>query len=169
MWCAQPVLNSMTDKTSRLCRVAATCAALLVATGAAAEKQHPLTDTGTFRAAFSASFDGFDICGDGASGRLYRKALTEKVEHCPFTADAKSAFLQWSADTEKRAAADAQRYIAEHDKLPERLDRKKLNCRTERETSAYQKTVELLAQYAKGEIGFDAVVPDACDLKTPLP
>jgi hypothetical protein len=165
MWGADPVLKSMTDKTPRLCRLAVTLAALLMTVGAAAEKPHALTNTGTFRAAFDASFYGFDICGDAASGQLYRKALTEKVDHCPFTADAKAGFQQWSANAGTRATADVQRYIAEHDKLPERLDQKKLNCRMERETPTYQKTVALLAQYAKGEVGFDMVVPDACDVK----
>lgn len=159
----------MRDKRMRGYRLAATLAALLISTGAAAEKPKALTDTGTFRAAYGSSFYGFDICGDAATGQLYRKALAEKVEHCPFTADAKAGFQQWRVDADRHVTADIQRYIAEHDKLPERLDQKKTNCRTERETPAYQKTIALLAQYAKGEVGFDAVVPDACDVKAGAP
>jgi hypothetical protein len=169
MWGAEPVTNSMTNKTLRACRLAATLAVVSIASGASAKNTPALTDTGTFRAAFSAAFYGFDICGDAADGAIYRKALIEKVDHCPFTPDAKASFRQWSADTGKRATADIQRYIAEHDKLPERLDPKKLNCRKERETPAYQETITLLARYAKGEVGFDAVVPDACDAKAGTP
>jgi len=115
------------------------------------------------------SYYGFDVCGDAANGQLYRKALTEKFEHCPFTAAAKADFRQWSAATDAKATADIKRYIAEHDKLPESLDGKKMTCRQEQATPAYQKTVALLAGYAKGEVKFDAVVPDPCDTKAGAP
>jgi hypothetical protein len=169
MWGAEPVTNSMTDKTLRACRLAATLAALLITSGASAKSTSALTDTATFRAAYSASFYGFDICGAATDGEIYRKALIEKVGRCPFTPDAQTSFRQWSTDTAKRTTADVQRYIAEHDKLPERLDPKKLTCRKVRETPAFQETVTLLARYAKGEVGFDAVVPDACDKKAGTP
>jgi hypothetical protein len=159
----------MTDKRMRGRGIAATLIALTVAAGAAAEKPQMLADTGTFRAAFESSFYGFDICGDTATGALYRKALIEKVDHCPFTADAKAGYRRWSTDTETRKTAETQRYIAEHDKLPERLDRWKLNCRTERDNPVYQTTVALLAGYGKGEVGYNAVVPDACDAKAGAP
>lgn len=149
----------------RLLYLAASLSAVCLATALAAEKPGSLTDTGTFRAAFSGSFYGFDVCGEAAAGKLYRKALAEKVERCPFTADAKATFRQWTVANEARGTADVQRYIAEHDKLPERLDPKKLNCRTEHESPAYQKIVGLLEQYAQGKVGAEAVVPDACDFQ----
>jgi hypothetical protein len=148
--------------------LAATLAALSVS-AFAADKSAALTDTATFRAAFSASFYGFDVCGDTADGRLYRKALIEKVDHCPFTKDAKAAFHGWAAGAEAQGASDVQRYIAEHDKLPERLDRMKLNCRAEQTNTDYQKTVKLLGEYASGKAVFDSVVPDACDAKAGTP
>jgi hypothetical protein len=143
--------------------------AALSASALAADKPPALTDTATFRAAFRASFYGFDICGDAGNGRLYRKALTEKVDHCPFTGDAKASFHAWAAGAEPRGAADVQLYIAEHDKLPERLDRMKLNCRTEQTSPAYQETMKLLGDYARGDARFDAVVPDPCDAKAAKP
>jgi hypothetical protein len=139
--------------------------AVSAAFGATAKPAESLTDTTAFQAAFQGSFDGFDVCGDAATGQLYRNALAEKVGHCPFTENARIEFKSWATDTEARMTANVKRYIAEHDKLPENLDRKRLACRKEKETPAYQKTIALLADYAKGEVGFDAVVPDACDVK----
>jgi hypothetical protein len=148
--------------------LAATLAALSVSALAADRPAAP-TDTATFRAAFSASFYGFDVCGDAANGRLYRKAIIEKVDHCPFTRDAKAAFHDWAGGAEAHSASDVQRYIAEHDKLPERLDRMKLNCRTEQVSPGYQQTVKLLGDYANSKADFDSVVPDACDVPTGKP
>jgi hypothetical protein len=122
-----------------------------------------LTDTSRFRAAFQGSFYGFDVCGDTANGKLYRKALSEKVQHCPFTKDAKGAFSAWAATAETQGSADIQRYIAEHDKLPPRLDRRKANCAAEQQNDAYQQALAMLAKYAAGQAKADAVVPDACD------
>jgi hypothetical protein len=141
--------------------------AMVVLTAAA--EQPTLTSTETFRQAYSMSFYGFDLCATDDLGLSYRKALREKVEHCPFTTDAKAAFRQWADDADKSAPAGIQRYIAEHDKLPESLDEKRVVCRKEKETPAYQQTVALLAQYAKGEVKYDAVVPDACDTKAGAP
>jgi hypothetical protein len=143
--------------------------AALLAGGARADKPGEIGDNNAFRVAFGMSYYGFDVCGDATNGQLYRKALTEKFEHCPFTAAAKADFRQWSVLTDAKATADVKRYIAEHDKLPESLDGKKMSCRKEQATPAYQKTITLLAQYAKGEVKYDAVVPDPCDTKAGAP
>jgi hypothetical protein len=147
----------------------ATIALSLLAGSALADKPAILTDANAFRTAFGQSFFAFDLCGDAASGALYRKALAEKVEHCPFAPEARAGFRQWAAATDAKGADQVQRYIAEHDKLPESLDPKRKNCRTEKDSPAYQKTIALLAQYAKGEVKYDVVVPDACDTKAGAP
>ena len=135
----------------------------LLAGTAVADKPAPLTDTGTFRTAYSLSYFGFDLCGDAANGALYRRALADKVAHCPFTPEAKAGFREWAVATDADGPGRVQRYIAEHDKLPESLDPKRKNCRTEKDTPVYQKTIALLAQYGQGAVKYDAVVPDACD------
>jgi len=147
----------------------ATILAALLAGAAQAEKSGEVGDNNAFRVAFGISYYGFDVCGDAADGQLYRKALTEKFEHCPFTAAAKADFRQWSEATDAKATAEVKRYIAEHDRLPESLDEKRVACRQEQATPAYQKTIALLAGYAKGTVKFDAVVPDACDTKAGAP
>jgi hypothetical protein len=141
----------------------------LAAGSAVADKPAALTDTAAFRTAYDLSYFGFDLCGDTANGALYRRALAEKVEHCPFTAEAKATFRQWSTATDAGGPDRVKRYIAEHDKLPESLDPKRKNCRTEKDTPAFQKTMALLAQYANGQVAYDAVVPDACDTKAGAP
>ncbi|HEX4504083.1 MAG TPA: hypothetical protein VH722_00020 [Alphaproteobacteria bacterium] len=141
----------------------------LLAGGASADKPATLTDTNAFRTAYGLSYFGFDLCGDDPNGALYRKALAEKIEHCPFTPGAKAGFRQWAADTDTKGADQVKRYIAEHDKLPESLDPKRKNCRTQKDTPAYQKTIALLIRYAKGEVRYDTVVPDACDTKAGAP
>ena len=146
-------------------RYAWATALCLIAGAAWADKPASLTDTGTFRYAYGLSYFGFDLCGDAADGALYRKALAEKVEHCPFTPEAKAGFHQFATDTDAYGPDSVQRYNAEHDKLPESLDPRRKNCRTQKDTPAYQKTIALLAQYAKGEVKYDAVVPDTCDTK----
>jgi hypothetical protein len=124
-----------------------------------------LTNTEAFQGAFAQSFKAFDGCGDPANGALYRKALTEKVESCPFTPDAKAAFRQWTQTETPKATADLQRYVAEHDKLPPSLDAMKVRCTAQQRTPVYQATLALMGRYAKGEVKFDAVVPDRCDIK----
>jgi hypothetical protein len=153
---------------SRHACVAIALAALLAANALAGTPAAP-AEGDAFRLAYRMSYYGFDVCGDSADGQLYRKAMIEKFDHCPFTPAAKTDFKQWSATTDAKSAAEVQRYIAEHDKLPASLDEKKMQCRQEQATPAYQKTVALLAQYAKGEVKFDAVVPDACDVKAGAP
>jgi hypothetical protein len=143
-------------------------AGLMFAATAVAETPS-LTSTDTFRKAYGMSFYGFDLCGRADMGQSYRKALREKVEHCPFTADAKAGFAQWTAKADASGPADVQRYATEHDKLPESLDEKRVACRKEKETPAYQKVITVLSQYASGEVKFDAVVPDACDTTAGAP
>jgi len=120
------------------------------------------TDTSRFKAAFQGSFYGFDVCGDSANGKLYRKALVDKVQHCPFTKDAKSDFADWAAGAEAKGTDEIRRYIAEHDKLPPRLDRRKQGCIAEQQNDAYKQTLAELAKYASGAAKAEAVVPDAC-------
>jgi hypothetical protein len=152
----------------RHCTWVAAALSLLAGT-ALADKPAVLTDTNTFRAAYEASYFGFDLCGDAANGALYRKALAEKVERCPFAPEAKSSFRQWATAADAKGPDQVKRYIAEHDRLPEGLDPRRKNCRTQKDTPAYQKTIALLAQYAEGEVKYDAVVPDACDTKAAGP
>ena len=52
------------------------------------------------------------MCGDAANGKLYRKALVDKVKRCPYTKDAKAAFSEWADTAETEGSAEIKRYIA---------------------------------------------------------
>ena len=104
----------------------ATIALNLLAGSALAEKPPMLTDTNAFRTAYGQSYFAFDLCGDAANGALYRKALAEKVEHCPFAPDAKAGFRQWAAATDADdiagwRAADAAFHAVHYSRAPQRL------------------------------------------------
>jgi len=149
-------------------RLALIVLAMSAAAGGASAA-NALTDTTRFQAAFQGSFFGFDVCGDTANGALYRKALLDKVAHCPFTKDAKTGFSAWAARAETQGSADIRRYIAEHDKLPPRLDRRKATCIAEQQSPAFQQVLAALGRYAAGAVKADAVVPDACDAAAKAP
>jgi hypothetical protein len=135
----------------------------LAITASASAETTKLTGTARFQAAFQGSFYGFDVCGDAANGKLYRKALVDKVKHCPYTKDAKAAFSEWAETAQTDGGAEIKRYIAEHEALPPRMDPRKANCMAEKQDVAYRQVLALLARYAKGETRADAVVPGACD------
>jgi hypothetical protein len=137
--------------------------AALAITASASAETTKLTGTARFQAAFQGSFYGFDACGDAANGKLYRKALVDKVKHCPYTQDTKAAFSEWADAAETEGSAEMKRYIAEHEILPPRMDPRKANCIAEKQDVAYRQILALLAQYAKGATRADAVVPGACD------
>ena len=123
-----------------------------------------LEDANAFQIAFGMSFYGFDECGDTAAGDLFRKALVEKFDHCPFSAEARRRFHRWADDQTASAVAAMQRYIADHGKLPEQLDGMKLTCAALQRTEKYKKTRDILERYSRGEINVDAIIPDRCDM-----
>ena len=137
--------------------------AALAITASASAETTKLTGTAKFQAAFQGSFYGFDVCGDAANGKLYRKALIDKVKRCPYTEDAKAAFSEWADTAETEGSAEITRYIAEHDNLPPRMDPRKRDCIAEKQDVAYRQVLALLAQYGKGATHADAIVPGACD------
>jgi hypothetical protein len=137
--------------------------AALAITASASAETTKLAGTARFQAAFQGSFYGFDVCGDAANGKLYRKALIDKVQRCPYTEDAKAAFSEWAGAAETEGSAEIKRYIAEHEILPPRMDARKANCIAEKQDVAYRQVLALLAQYAKGTTHADAIVPGACD------
>jgi hypothetical protein len=47
-----------------------------------------LERTDAFEVAYGMSFH-IDACGDATTGQLYRQALVEKFENCPFSAEAR--------------------------------------------------------------------------------
>ena len=76
---------------------AAALAVLALATASSADDQ--LTDPTPFEIAYGLSFYDYDACGDAAAGSILRHAIIEKLEHCPFSPQAKARFAAWRLET----------------------------------------------------------------------
>lgn len=130
---------------------------------AADEPAKPADATRAFETAYAASFYEFDACGDGLSGRTYRRALSDKVAHCPFPADVKQRFIQRAAAQRQKSAKALARLIEDNGGLPVRLDGMTRTCREQSETAEYQAIRARLDAFSAGKLGVDGVVPEACD------
>jgi hypothetical protein len=130
---------------------------------AADEPATPVDATQAFETAYAASFYEFDACGDGLSGRSYRRALSEKVAQCSFPADVKKRFVLRAAAQRQRSAKVMAKLIEDNGGLPVRLGGMTRTCREQSETPEYQAIRARLDGYSAGKIGVDGVVPAACD------
>jgi hypothetical protein len=124
--------------------------------------------TDTFQVAFGMSYYGFDWCGDRPLGELYRRALLEKFAQCPFTDEAKRRFSSWTANISARDKEAEKKFIAEHGKLPDRLDGMKQTCQEHRQSADYLKVRERLDRYARAEINVGDVI-FSCDTPAVIP
>ena len=133
------------------------------ALAAADEPAKPAAATQAFETAYAASFYEFDACGDGLSGRSYRRALSEKVAHCPFPADVKQRFVVRAAAQRQKSAKVMAKLIEDNGGLPVRLDGMTRTCREQSETPEYQAIRARLDAFSAGKLGVSGVVPAACD------
>ena len=146
-------------------------ATLVAMTSSNAQSPPPTTGPGgtdTFQVAFGMSYYGFDWCGDRPLGELYRRALLEKFAQCPFADEAKRRFNSWATDVSTRDQAAEKKFIAEHGKLPDRLDGMKETCQEHRQTAAYLEVRELLDRYAEGQANANDVI-SSCDTPAVIP
>jgi len=123
-----------------------------------------LEKSDAFEIAFGMSFYGFDACGDAAWGDIFRKALVEKFESCPFSAAAKERFRRRIANQTREAKTALDNYIKEHGKLPDRPEGMKMSCAEIKQTREYMSNHALLERYYRGEIDADEVVREGCDM-----
>lgn len=115
------------------------------------------------------TFYGYDACGDRRLGELYRAAILDKFDHCPFTDEAKRGFHSWASKTTQQSTDMLQSYVAEHGTLPDRPNGMRESCQEHRNTAAYEKAQRLLERYARGEMSADAFLTDPCDSKMGAP
>jgi hypothetical protein len=110
-----------------------------------------------------------DECGDPALGELYRKALTDKLNACPFDARARAQAIeaaQQDGAKEKAAIAD---YLKTHKTLPERLEGMNQSCKDMLLMPQINDLRAKLQRYAKGEISLSVALPDPCENFGPRP
>jgi hypothetical protein len=122
-----------------------------------------LEHTDALDTAYAASFYEFDACGDELAGRIYRRAVAEKLKQCPFSADAKRRFQACSAAHRQKSTEAMERLIEDHGGLPVRLDGMTRTCREQRDSVQYRQVRGLLDDYVAGKAGPDAVVAEPCD------
>jgi hypothetical protein len=122
-----------------------------------------------FEVGYGMSYYGFDACGDRWLGALFRKAVLEKFRSCPFTDAAVRKFEDWRADTDRKVEADLAAYLVEHGAFPERLDGMKMSCADAKRVPPYVELRDLLERYSRGEVSFDLIVRDKCDVQGGTP
>jgi hypothetical protein len=120
----------------------------------AEESAQPGENLGKFRLLYYFSFM-VDKCVDLASGETLRKAITDKLDQCPFSPATKDGFRHES-DSVRATAMSNIGY----------LERQGLKVCPDDEPDAaveYSKIRRTLGQYSKGEIGVNAVTWESCD------
>lgn len=129
----------------------------------------PQTDTSAFEYADALSFYGFDGCGDGLGGRLYRRALADKLAHCPFTPQARAHYAARAQAQQAKSGDVLRRMIEEHGGLPVKLDGMTRTCREQSDSPEYQRLRGLLDRYGRGEAPVEDVLPAPCDAASLAP
>jgi hypothetical protein len=134
-----------------------------------------LTDPTAFEVAYSLSFMAYDECGDGEAGRLFRRAVVERFEQCPFTPEAKARFQVFRLETLEHLASEyAQAWAQEVKPDPLRMggfnsDGTPASCEDHRRTPRYTQRRDQLLRYDRGEITAEEVLTDPCDVSPGAP
>ena len=123
----------------------------------------PLNDTRAFDYANALSYYGFDGCGDGLNGRIYRQALAAKFAQCQFSPEARSAFTQRSRLQARKSRSAIQHVIDEQGGLPVKLEGMDRTCHEQSASADYQALGAKLQRFAAGELPAEAVFPQPCD------
>ena len=134
---------------------------------ACAAHADPSTDqlkkTAAFDAAFARSFT-LDACGNKYEGELFRKAIAEKVDSCPFPAEVKEKFHATSKSVADSMTAKIEQYVKENGKLPDHLNGVAMSCAQYRQSDEYVLLHTAVTRYSRHEISFSEIMPDSCEL-----
>lgn len=150
-------------------RLAALCFLIFATTPSTGGHTQELANTAAFERAYGTSFYEFDACGDGLTGRLFRRALTDKLAQCPLTPTARSSYAKRTTAMRTRLSATIEGMVDKNGGLPVQLEGMSNTCHEQRNTEAFQHLTEALRQYGGGQRGIDAVIPAKCDDPDILP
>lgn len=120
-----------------------------------------LENTEAFKVAYGISY-GFDWCGENAAGALYRRAIVDKFDHCPFSPDANRGFHRWAEETSLKADRALHDYVAQYGHPPERLDGMKTSCREQSTSPEYIELKHLIARYGDGNLSANELLTGPC-------
>ena len=104
-----------------------------------------------------------DGCGESTLGTIFRRAVQEKLDHCPFSERARTDFQIWIAQTEAQFNEQRRRYPTEHGKLPDRLPADPMTCKERTSTPDALEFRKQLLRYEWSEITADDIIPGRCD------
>jgi hypothetical protein len=117
-----------------------------------------------FENAYVVSFYGFDACGDQLAGRIFRKALTERVMNCPFSDEAKAKFQKWSVLQRRKASQEIAKLVeANGGGLPVKLDGMSNTCHEQRTSPEYTALHDKIDRYDEGLLPANGLIPEGCD------
>jgi hypothetical protein len=143
--------------------------AMAFSIGAASAQQTVLDRTEAFDASYAVSFYTFDACGDGLHGRMFRQALTERFNQCPFTAPAKALFLRHSAFQRARFNLTMEHIIDEQGGLPLKLEGMTMTCHEQQALPEYVSLQKKLELFSSGQLKAVEIVPAECDSTSVTP
>lgn len=125
--------------------------------------------TEAFDRAYAVSFYTFDGCGDGLSGRIFRQALVERFNQCPFTTEAKQRFRQQSVAQRVKSGDVIEAMIEANGGMPVKLAGMTMTCHEQQASPDYQKLRTRLVRYLSALLKAQDIVPSSCDADTITP
>ncbi|MDC6700791.1 hypothetical protein, partial [Leclercia adecarboxylata] len=108
----------------------------------------PLANTDGFELAYGVSLV-LDRCGQGRLANIYRRALLDKFDQCPFTPEAKTKFYSWVKEAK------------EHGKLSDTFGGG--SCKRLLETEESREVKTLLERYNRGEVKAGTIFGESCN------
>lgn len=129
---------------------------------AQAPSSGPLNRTDGAQMATSMAYT-LDACGDPALGATYRRAIADKVAHCPFTDTAKAQFRAATAAMDTQAKAEIARLTGNGKRVPDRVEGVPMSCADLMKDPETADLRSRMDRYARGQITVDQALPDSCE------
>jgi hypothetical protein len=128
-----------------------------------------LSDPTPFEIAYGMSFYDFDACGDSEAGRIFRRAIIEKLELCPFSPEAKTKFEEWRTETLEGLLSQLLSNQDGRPVGPPEVSEPTVNpngapmtCDSYRNTQRYLERRADLLRYSRSEITVDRLFGEDC-------
>lgn len=126
-----------------------------------------LSDPTPFEIAYGMSFYDFDACGDSEAGRIFRRAIIEKLELCPFSLQARVKFEEWRTETLEGLLSEL---LSNQDRRPVgppevselAVNDAPMTCESYRNTHRYLNRRSDLLRYSRSEITVDQLFGEVC-------
>lgn len=122
-----------------------------------------------FERAYATLAYTYDACGDPLAGRIFRRALSERFAHCPFTPEARSRFQQNTRGQLAKSRQKLENMVESNGGLPMRLDGMSMTCHEQQASETYRQFRDRLEQYSEGGLTAEDVLAAPCDAADIVP